>query len=250
MALGTIGIAGLLFFYSSVLFSEKWPALQGAYDMFRLVFTVPSGLVVLYALFVVIFVPLFLCLLFGVQLITQRRMCTRLQLFLLCSIWAIAVLFGTFTTVTRVQEMMQRLSPFSTDPVVFDVADTIPLPVSYAFKTTLKNEVNNTLGVPIEGYEPFMFMETFPGLTETDFEGVEASIGHYTIEEGKLIHKPDDTKLIHSAAKAITDRGLNTLLANVSVRLKVDLGADGTLTEIMEALIRYSEDVQTPAFQQ
>jgi hypothetical protein len=95
--------------------------------------------------------------------------------------------------------------------------------------------------MPIEGFEPSMFLKVFPGLTETDFEGAEASIGQYTMEDGRLVHKTDDTKLIHSAAKAINDKALDTVLANVSVRLKVDLTQQGTLTEIMEALVRYAK---------
>jgi hypothetical protein len=39
----------------------------------------------------------------------------------------------------------------------------------------------------------------------------------------------------------LTDDGLYTLLANVSVRLGIDLTQKGTLTEIMQALVRKSE---------
>lgn len=247
LTVGVLGICSLLFFYSTVLFSDTYPTLAQINELFRMIFTIPTGLLVLYALFVIIFIPLFLCSLFGIQLLIQKRMITRMQFFILSALWILALLCGSVTVVHRVQEVMSRLSPFSQNPVVFGVVDAIPLSVSYAFKTTLKNEINSTVGVPVEGYEPYMFMEAFPGLTETDFEGVEASIGQYTIEGGKLIHKIDETKLIHSAAKAVTDRGLDTLLANVSVRLKVDLAQDGTLTEIMEALIRYSETAEAPA---
>lgn len=239
---GSLGIAGLLFFYSAVLFSDKWPSLQPAYDMFKLVFTLPTGLVVIYATFIAICIPLLAILIFGVQLFLGKKIVTKSIVLLLCVLWALAMVFGSVTIVHQVQEILTRISPFSPDPVDFDVATQIPLDVGYAFKTTLKNEVIHTQGMPIEGFEPFMFMEAFPGLTETDFEGVEASIGHYTVEEGRLVHKSDDTKLIHSAAKAITDRGLDRLLANVSVRLKVDLTKDGTLTEIMEALVRFSQN--------
>ncbi len=105
------------------------------------------------------------------------------------------------------------------------------------FRFTLEDEVRKKRGIPIEGYEPHMFLEVFPGLVETDFEGVQASIGHYTIEEGRLVHKLDDTQLVHSAATAVTREGMETLLSNVSKRTGVDLNADGTITDIMSALI-------------
>lgn len=126
------------------------------------------------------------------------------------------------------------------DAVVWDVAPEASLQVdlSTAFRKELQSRVQEKLGTPIEGYEPFMFLLTFPGLTETDFEGVEASIGHYTIEDGELIYVQDPTRLIHSAAQTITDKGMQTLLHNVSVRLKVDLAEGGTLTKIMNALSR------------
>ena len=125
------------------------------------------------------------------------------------------------------------------DAVVWDETD-IPFQsdLSAAFRTELQGRVQEKLGMPIEGYEPSMFLQVFPGLTETDFEGVEASLGHYTIQNGELIYVQDPTKLIHSAARSITDEGMETLLHNVSARLKVDLIEGGTLTRIMSALSR------------
>lgn len=230
-------MAGLVFFYGSVLFSDKWAALNTVHEEFRLLFTVPSGIVVIFSSFLIVFIPLLTLTYIGAWLFSGKRYIGKYMALLLALLWMVAIVFGSVTTVHQVQRIIERISPFSQNPVNFDVASEIPSAVGYVFKTTLKNEVVAKFGMPIEGYEPFMFLETFPGLTETDFEGVEASIGYYTIEGGRLTHKLDNTKLIHSAAKAITDRGFDTLLANVSVRLRVDLAEDGTLTEVMEALI-------------
>jgi len=128
---------------------------------------------------------------------------------------------------SRIQELVKKdeqVRPLSED-------------IYSAFRTTLQNEVKRERGMPKEGFEPYMFLEVFPGLTETDFEGAEASIGEYTVKDGRLIHKLDDSKLIHTAAKALTNEGMNTLLLNVSARLKVDLAQGGTLTKIMDALL-------------
>jgi hypothetical protein len=85
-----------------------------------------------------------------------------------------------------------------------------------------------------------MFLNVFPGLVETDFEGVEASIGHYTIVQGRLVHELGNPELVHSAAGAISRRGMETLLQNVAARLSIDLQSDGTITDIMRALIASS----------
>ncbi len=113
-----------------------------------------------------------------------------------------------------------------TDPVLTDV-----------FVYTLEEEVQRKIGQPIEGYEPSMFLEVFPGLAETDFEGVEASIGFYTISQGRLVHELGTPELVHSAAGAVTRRGMETLLHNVASRLEIDLARDGTITDIMRALL-------------
>ena len=104
------------------------------------------------------------------------------------------------------------------------------------FRYTLEEAVDKKDGRPTDGYEPYMFLAVFPGLVETDFEGVQASIGYYTIEEGRLVHKLDDTQLIHSAAKAITRDGIQTLLNNVATRTGIDLSGEGTITDIMSAI--------------
>ena len=104
------------------------------------------------------------------------------------------------------------------------------------FRFTLEDEVRKKVGLPDEGYEPAMFLQVFPGLVETDFEGVQASIGGYVMKEGRLVHKLDESKLVHSAAQAITRPGFTTLLENVSKRIGINLSTDGTITDIMSAL--------------
>jgi len=105
------------------------------------------------------------------------------------------------------------------------------------FRFTLEDEVRKKIGVPIEGYEPAMFLQVFPGLVETDFDNVEASIGIYKIVDSRLEHQLDTTQLIHSAAGAISRPGYSTLLQNVADRIGVDFKTDGTITDIMGSLI-------------
>jgi hypothetical protein len=247
MSFGVLGIIGLLFFYSTVLFSDTWPQLAYLNESFRILFTIPSGIMVMYVSFIIICIPLLYAVIFGAELLSGKIYVTNMQRVLLLSVWFIALLFGSVVVLNQSQQLMKRLSPFSNNPVVFDIGQEIKPEVQAVFRTTLKNEVVAKQGQPIEGFEPFMFLKVFPGLTESDFEGAEASIGYYTMEDGRLVHKTDTTKLIHSAAKALTDMGLDTVLANTSVRLKVDLTQEGTLTEVMEALVRSSKPVSMPS---
>lgn len=104
------------------------------------------------------------------------------------------------------------------------------------FRFTLEDEVKKKIGQPVEGYEPQMFLTAFPGLVETDFNGVDASIGHYEIIDGRLQHINDEKGPVHSAAGAITRRGMVTLLDNVAKRAGIDLQADGTITDIVSVI--------------
>lgn len=109
-----------------------------------------------------------------------------------------------------------------------DVLDT--------FKDTLQAEVLAKQGEPIEGFVPEMFMAVFPGLVQSDFDGVEASIGKYVLRNGKLEHELGEARLVHSAATAITRKGMETLYRNVATRLGIDIYNGGTLTDVMRAL--------------
>ncbi|MAZ29905.1 hypothetical protein CL655_01345 [bacterium] len=104
------------------------------------------------------------------------------------------------------------------------------------FIATVREEVDRQLGQPIEGYTPDMFLAVFPGLVATDFEDVEASIGKYVVVEGQLVHVTPPNTPLHSAAEAVSSRGLATLLRNIAERTQIDLTNSGTITDIMRSL--------------
>lgn len=115
-------------------------------------------------------------------------------------------------------------------------AERLEASVVDAFRFTLEDEVKKKLGSPVEGFEPQMFLDVFPGLAMTDFDGVEASAGTYEVENGALVFVPDATKLQHSASGSIGKQGISTLLNNIAKRAKIDLSGAGTLTDIMRVL--------------
>jgi len=104
------------------------------------------------------------------------------------------------------------------------------------FKFTLNDEVVKKIGQPREGFEPAMYLTAFSGLVETDFDGVEASIGAYRVVNGRLEHQLPDDQPVHSAAGAVTRTGIETLLQNVADRAGLDLEHSSTLTDIVSVI--------------
>jgi len=136
----------------------------------------------------------------------------------------IFIFFGGF-------DVLQRFisdAPEKNNNIQADIVDI--------FRFTLEDEVRKKIGMPKEGYEPAMFIKVFPGLVETDFDGVQASLGVYQMHEGTLQYVLDDSKLVHSAAKAITREGYRTLLHNIANRIDIDLSSTGTITDVMRSI--------------
>lgn len=236
--LGLATIALLLFIYGAVLFSDRWAVFTRLEDTFRFLFSIPSGVIMLYIIFIGVFVPAVLVVIVGLYVALRRLVIRKRMLALLVGVWALSLVIGFLLTFQHTQLVIDRIAPFSQDPIEFNVQDEIPDTVQYVFRTTLKNEVLAQYGEQQQGLEPYMFLEVFPGLTESDFDGVEASVGTYHMINGRLEYQVDTTRLVHPAARAITDRGFDTLLTNVSLRLGVDLRGEGTITPIINALVR------------
>ncbi len=106
------------------------------------------------------------------------------------------------------------------------------------FQFRLQEAVRIEVGQPIEGYEPQMFMAVFPGLKPHDFDGVEAQIGvyRYDYEKDELVHDLGEMDLIHSAAPAISEEGMNTLFANVTYRMGFDIPHYASVEEVVSKL--------------
>lgn len=104
------------------------------------------------------------------------------------------------------------------------------------FTEKVREETVREVGQPIEGFEPFMFMRAFPALTEADFDGVDALIGGYVYENGELRYDLQGEQELHSAARAISDEGMATLLSNVASRLNFNLEGEATIDEVLAAM--------------
>lgn len=98
------------------------------------------------------------------------------------------------------------------------------------------------VGQPIEGFEPFMFIQAFPGLEASDFNNVDALIGLYRYENGEVVYDLNGEVEIHSAARAISDEGMLQLLVTIAARLNVDLEGEATIGDLI-AVIEPAEEV-------
>ncbi len=94
------------------------------------------------------------------------------------------------------------------------------------FITRMRAETVERVGQPIEGFEPSMFMQAFPGLIASDFADVDALIGLYRYQDGQVMYDLNGEPELHSAARAISDEGMAQLLANVSARITYMQGED------------------------
>lgn len=104
------------------------------------------------------------------------------------------------------------------------------------FTAVMRAKVVAEVGQPIEGFEPSMFMQAYPSLKAQDFHTVDALIGLYRYQGGELVYDLNGEQELHSAARAISDAGMQQLLLNVATRLEVDLEEAGALAVIFEAL--------------
>ncbi|MDP3880664.1 MAG: hypothetical protein Q8Q32_00575, partial [bacterium] len=108
--------------------------------------------------------------------------------------------------------------------------------VSDYFANQMNAKAVAQVGQPIEGFTPDMFMQAFPGLVASDFQGVEAALGVYQVQNGQINFIYTANTPPHSAERAITEQGMQTLLANVSSRLGISTTSQAQIDKIIRAL--------------
>jgi len=106
-------------------------------------------------------------------------------------------------TIVIVLSVTAGLLFYSGDNKTGDVSLT---PATEYFIEQIQGRVVSEKGQPIEGFEPFMFVEVYPGLVESDFDGVET------------FGDTHGSKYATSADDSITPKGMGRLLENVAKR--------------------------------
>lgn len=93
-----------------------------------------------------------------------------------------------------------------------------------------------SVGQPIEGFDAEILMRAFPGLVAADFKDVETFEGHYQVDGDTISFARNASSPVSSAERAISDRGFETLLANVSARLNMPKKSEVEVEAIIAAL--------------
>lgn len=104
------------------------------------------------------------------------------------------------------------------------------------FSEEMQNKFVTEVAQPIEGFEPQMFREVYPGLVAQDFDEVEALLGNYEVQNGEIAFVLDQSQPEHSAARAISPQGMYTLLMNVSDRLNTPTETKTDIDALLAAL--------------
>lgn len=126
--------------------------------------------------------------------------------------------------------------------------------LSQYFTSEVRLTVNEEVGQPIEGYEPFMIMQTYRGISSADFQNVEAVQGTYASQNGDVVFELNvPLNEQHSAARAITDGGMETLLRNIADRLDIKIRTNADVDRLLRIVAQVpaspsddSEDEDNP----
>jgi hypothetical protein len=103
---------------------------------------------------------------------------------------------------------------------------------STEFAHKIQAYVSDHMGQPIEGFNAPLYLQAFPGLLTSDFNGVKTEEGIYTYENKTLsfVHTP--LGRISTAAESITDDGYATLVGTLRGRLGAQLSIDDIITHM------------------
>ncbi len=119
----------------------------------------------------------------------------------------------------------------------FEVA-TVPPPAPITTTTSQKQEEIftalklqlETKGIKTDGLSPYLLLEHFSPIEESDFNGVEAIIGQYEIADNTLTYKSGEA-VGDAAAADMSEAGFALFLKNYSNR--TDLDMTGATTDIV-----------------
>ena len=108
---------------------------------------------------------------------------------------------------------------------------------SAAFMFEVEEAARIEIGAPIEGYEPAMLMQVFPGFVAADFNEVDAVIGNYFYDAShdEVRYVAPMNEPMHSAGPSISEAGFDRLFQNVTERF-LSYYPNGDLELLMEWL--------------
>ena len=96
--------------------------------------------------------------------------------------------------------------------------------------------VANLGAIPIEGFDADMYMDVFPGLMRSDFNGSAAIGGRWLYENDELTFVREDYTQISSADGTLTNAGIMQLYKNLVERLGIDVQRMSDIEEIFRVI--------------
>ncbi len=122
------------------------------------------------------------------------------------------------------------------DGVTF-VKETAFDPNDYFFQNMIEEGDAVIGGRPIEGFNPDLYMQAFPGLTKEDFNNVEAINGKWSLVNGELIFQTiSDQGIITTADGTINEQGMETLLSKLSQKFNIPSDSKENIDAIIEEI--------------
>ena len=105
------------------------------------------------------------------------------------------------------------------------------------FSEQLRRRAIDRLGaVPVEGFDPNMYLNIFPGLIESDFNGSESFGGEWVYEYEGLTFMRKNYLQISSVDQSLTSAGILQLYKNIQRRLGINVQRISDIEEIFRVI--------------
>ena len=172
------------------------------------------------------------------------------------NIWTVPVIFSVlFSTVTLFADRGKMPQTIVSILIIISAViglvylDSTPSDYSGVFREEISRAGVERVGQPIEGFNAFIYLESFPGFKESDFDGVETFEGIYKLEGDELKYERTSGNPVTSAEETLAEQGYKTLLKNLSKRLEVTVSTEADIATLLEKL-RESDNVLVTNFEE
>ena len=104
------------------------------------------------------------------------------------------------------------------------------------FTESIEASIVEEVGRPREGFTPAIISSRYSGLLLEDFDGAAAVQGEYQYNNGTLEFVFTTDESPHSAADALTEEGMRTLLFNLGERFEMVVDSRSEIDDLVSAL--------------
>ncbi len=100
----------------------------------------------------------------------------------------------------------------------------------------IEKAIENSFAIPIEGFDPELYIGVFPKLLKSDFDNTKAIGGIWKLTNGELVFIRDDSEGITSADGTLTNEGVKTLIKNLESRLNIKVQSVSDLDNLISLI--------------